>query len=63
MAEFVSVVDAVRCAVEVQRGMAKRNEGTPPENSMQVDRFDRDPDAVADAAFDEIIDPPFWRNR
>src|SRR5215467_6964445 len=29
LAEFPSVVDAVRCAVEVQRGMAERNEGTP----------------------------------
>ena len=29
LAEFASVVDAVRCAVEVQRGMAERNAGTP----------------------------------
>ena len=28
LAEFASVVDAVRCAVEVQRGMADRNAGT-----------------------------------
>src|SRR6516164_7794290 len=28
LAEFASVVDAVRCAVEVQRGMAERNAGT-----------------------------------
>jgi class 3 adenylate cyclase len=27
LAEFASVVDAVRCAVEVQRGMAERNAG------------------------------------
>ncbi len=27
--EFASVVDAVRCAVEVQRGMAERNAGVP----------------------------------
>src|SRR5262252_1634465 len=32
LAEFPSVVDAARCAVEVQRGMAGRNEGTTPEN-------------------------------
>jgi class 3 adenylate cyclase len=29
LAEFASVVDAVRCAVEIQRGMASRNEGAP----------------------------------
>ena len=28
--EFPSVVDAVRCAVDVQRGMAERNAGVPP---------------------------------
>jgi class 3 adenylate cyclase len=31
LAEFASVVDAVRCAVNAQRGMAKRNTPTPPE--------------------------------
>jgi TolB-like protein/class 3 adenylate cyclase len=30
LAEFASVVDAVKCAVEMQRGMDKRNAGTPP---------------------------------
>src|SRR5215475_9967790 len=29
--EFPSVVDAVRCAIDVQRGMAERNAGVPPE--------------------------------
>jgi len=29
LVEFVSVVDAVRCAVEVQQGMAQRNTGVP----------------------------------
>jgi adenylate cyclase len=30
LAEFASVIDAVRCAVDMQRGMAERNSGTPP---------------------------------
>jgi class 3 adenylate cyclase len=28
--EFRSVVDAVRCAIEVQNGMVERNAGLPP---------------------------------
>jgi adenylate cyclase len=32
--EFPSVVDAVRCAVEVQRGMAERNAGVAPERRL-----------------------------
>jgi TolB-like protein/class 3 adenylate cyclase/tetratricopeptide (TPR) repeat protein len=35
LAEFASVVDAVRSAVEVQRGMAERNAGTPPEKRIE----------------------------
>jgi class 3 adenylate cyclase len=35
LAEFPSVVDAVRCAVEVQRGMAERNGATPPEKRLE----------------------------
>src|SRR5947209_9104507 len=35
LAEFASVVDAVRCAVEVQRGMADRSAGTPPEKRIE----------------------------
>src|SRR5262249_9199810 len=35
LAEFASVVDAVRCAVEMQRGMAERNADTPPEKRIE----------------------------
>jgi adenylate cyclase len=35
LAEFASVVDAVRCAVEVQRGMPDRNAATPPEERIE----------------------------
>jgi adenylate cyclase len=33
--EFRSVVDAVRCAMEVQNGMAERNGGLPPERRIE----------------------------
>src|SRR6202049_5087148 len=35
LAEFSSVVDAVRCAAEIQRGMAERNAATPPEKRIE----------------------------
>jgi adenylate cyclase len=35
LAEFASVVDALRCAVEVQRGMAECNSGVPPEKRIE----------------------------
>ena len=35
LAEFQSAVEAVRCAVEVQRGMAERNEGTLPAKRIE----------------------------
>ena len=34
LVEFRSVVDAVRCAIEVQNGMVKRNAGVPPERRI-----------------------------
>ena len=33
--EFRSVVDAVRCAIEVQSGLAERNGGLPPERRIE----------------------------
>ena len=35
LAEFPSVVDAIRCAVEVQRGMAERNATMPTANRVE----------------------------
>jgi TolB-like protein len=35
LAEFSSVVDAVRCAVDVQRGMAERNTDVPQEKRVE----------------------------
>jgi len=34
--EFRSVVDAVRCALEVQTGMVERNTGLPPERRIEL---------------------------
>ena len=33
--EFRSVVDAARCAIEVQNGMVERNAGLPPERRIE----------------------------
>jgi adenylate cyclase len=35
LAEFASVVDAVRCAVDVQRGMVERNAATPVDQRIE----------------------------
>jgi adenylate cyclase len=34
LVEFVSVVDAVRCAVDIQRGMAERNVEVPADRRV-----------------------------
>ena len=36
LAEFASVVDAVECAVDIQRGMAERNAGAPEDQRIEV---------------------------
>ena len=41
LAEFASVVAVVRCAVEMQRGMADRNVGTPLEKRIGVPGWDQ----------------------
>ena len=35
LVEFSSVVDAVRCAIEVQNGMVERNAGLPPDRRIE----------------------------
>src|ERR1035437_2782741 len=35
LVEFVSVVDAVRCAVDIQRGMAERNSAAPADKRIE----------------------------
>src|ERR1700741_2875611 len=51
LVEFRSVVDAVRCAIEVQNGMVERNAGLPPERCIQ---FRSQPDGTF---------PSEWRER
>lgn len=36
LAEFASVVDAVQCAIEIQKGMAERNAGEPDDRRMDL---------------------------
>jgi adenylate cyclase len=36
LVEFASVVDAVRCAAEVQQGMPERNAGVPPDSRIEL---------------------------
>ena len=35
LVEFASAVDAARCAIEVQRGMAERNADVPQESRLE----------------------------
>ena len=63
--EFRSVVDAVRCAVEVQNGMIKRNAGSPPNGGSSFASestwamLSRRPTATSWAT--ASTSPPGWR--
>ena len=35
LVEFRSVVDAIRCAIEIKSGMLERNAGLPPERRIE----------------------------
>src|SRR5512143_2752966 len=49
LVEFVSVVDAVRCAVEIQRGMAERNAEVPDEKRIEFRVGINVGDSISDA--------------
>jgi class 3 adenylate cyclase len=63
--EFRSVVDAVRCAIEVQSGMIERNAGLPPETRIEFRvgiisaTSSRKPTATSWAT--ASTSPPAWR--
>jgi adenylate cyclase len=54
--EFRSVVDAVRCAIEVQNGTVERNAGLPPERRSEFRTGIRLGDAVEEADGDLMAD-------
>jgi adenylate cyclase len=65
LVEFASVVDAVRCAVEVQRGMAERNAGVPQDKRIEfrsgINLGDIIAQDKAGMAFTNV--PPYWLSR
>ena len=75
LAEFSSVVDAVRCALDVQRGMAERNAEVPEEKRIEfrmginvgdiiIDRGDIFGDGVNVAArLEGLGSPAAWYRR
>jgi hypothetical protein len=62
--EFRSVVDAVRCAIEVQSGLAERNAGLPPEKRIEyrvgIHLGDVVEEADGDLMGDGSISPHSW---
>jgi hypothetical protein len=63
ISEFRSVVDAVRCAIEVQNGMVERNAGVAPEKRIEFRVGVHLGDVVEEADGDLALDPAFAFSR
>jgi adenylate cyclase len=65
LVEFRSVVDAVRCAIEVQHGMLERNAGLPPDRRIDfrvgVHLGDVVEESHGDLMGDGVKSPRAWR--
>jgi len=65
LVEFRSVVDAVRCAVEVQNGMAERNAGVPQDRRIEfrigIHLGDVVEESDGDLMGDGATSPRVWR--
>jgi hypothetical protein len=63
--EFRSVVDAARCAIEVQSGLAERNAGLPPEKRIEfrggIHLGDVVEESHGDLMGDGVTSPRAWR--
>ena len=60
LAEFGSVVDAMRCALDVQRGMVERNRGVSDEKRIEFRIGINVGDIIIDR--DDIFGRPAWRD-
>jgi adenylate cyclase len=63
LVEFVSVVDAVRCAVDIQRGMAERNTDVPAASCVQLRIGINVGDIISDNndIYGDGVNVPGWR--
>ena len=62
LVEFRSVVDAVRCAIEVQNGMVERNAGLQPERRIEF-RVGIHLGDVVEESDPTSLRLPCWRSR
>ena len=59
-AEFLSVVSAVACATEIQRGMRERNADAPQDRRMEFRVGVNLGDVPADLGYGQLRLHPYW---